>query len=256
MSVARGVKSALAALGAVPLLSALVFLGLNACCAPRAEANPGIADMEDVEELPSVELLLERYVDAVGGRDAVLGLRDRVAEMRCVTDLAWDPPRHEVDTLTVYGRSSGEYLVVTRTQRGVITEGFDGDEEWKIGTDGSVVHDSMGPRDRWMTDPQFPLRMREYFPEMEVVGVDVRGGDWVCLVDIDGDESHRLGFDLDTGLLTWLGYHRELRDYREVDGVLTPMCVVIGRKGGSSTLTVDTIRHNTGIDSTVFSLAR
>jgi hypothetical protein len=100
-----------------------------------ATANPGPADAGEFAELPSIESLLERYVEAVGGREAILALRTRVALMHIVTDLEWDPPIYEVDTLSVYGTSSGEFLVVTRTPRGVMMEGCDGDEEWKVPLD-------------------------------------------------------------------------------------------------------------------------
>jgi hypothetical protein len=91
---------------------------------------------------------------------------------------------------------------------------------------------------------------------MEVVGLDVWGGDMVFVVETDGEELHRLGFDVDTGLLSRLGFHRELRDYEEVDGVLMPHCVVYGRKGGSSTFILDSVVHNTAIDRSLFSLAK
>jgi len=238
------------------LLAVLVAL-LLALLPAAALANPGIADADEARELPSLDSILKRYVEAVGGREVILELRTRVASMHIVTDLKWDPPVYEVDTLSVYGTSSGEFLVVTRTARGVMLEGCDGNEEWKIDLDGTVFNfHAKGARDRWMTDPQFPLKMRQYFPDAEVLGVEVWGGDRVYVVDIDGDESHRLGFDVDTGLLSRLGYNRELRDYREVDGVMMPHRVVYSRKGGSSTFVLDSIAHNAPIDRTLFSLAK
>jgi hypothetical protein len=222
-----------------------------------ASANPGVADTGEFDELPSVESLLQRYVEAVGGREAILALRTRVASMHIVTDLSWDPPIYEVDTLSVYGTSSGEFLVITRTPRGVMLEGCDGDEEWKIDLAGTVFNFvAADARDRWMTDPQFPLKMRHYFPHMAVVGLDVWGGDRVFVVETDGEELHRLGFDVDTGLLTRLGYNRELHDYEVVDGVTMPHRVVYSRKGGSSTFVVDSVVHNTTIDRNLFSLAK
>lgn len=222
-----------------------------------ARANPGLTDPDDIHELSSIESLLTWYVAAVGGREAILELGTRVASMRVVTDLERDPPVYEVDTLSVYGTSSGKFLVVTRTQRGTMLEGCNGDEEWKVDRDGAVFNfHAGGARDRWMTDPQFPLKLRAYFPDMEVVGVDLWGGDWIYVVDIDGDESHRLGFDVETGLLTRMGYNRRLRDYREVGGVLMPMRVACSRKGGSSTFFVDAVEHNVSIDPTLFSLAK
>jgi len=237
---------------------ALVLLVAVLALLPAAAlANPGIAEADEFDELPSIELLLKRYVEAAGGREAILALRTRVASMHIVTDLEWDPPIYEVDTLSVYGTSSGEFLVITRTPRGMMMEGCDGDEEWKIDLNGTVFNFvAADARDRWMTDPQFPLKMRHYFPHMEIVGMDIWDGDAVFVVETDGEELHRLGFDVDTGLLTRLGFHRELRDYEEVDGVLMPHRVVYGRKGGSSTFVLDSVVHNVAIDRNLFSLAK
>ena len=235
----------------------MLLVALSALLPAAALANPGIADAEEFDELPSVESVLKSYVEAVGGREAILALRTRVALMHIVTDLRRDPPVYEVDTLSVYGTSSGEFLVITRTPEGVMIEGCDGDEEWKIDLAGTVFNfHAKDARDRWMTDPQFPLKLRYYFPHMEVVGVDVWGSDTVFVVETDGEELHRLGFDVDTGLLSRLGYNRELRDYEKVDGVLMPMRVAYSRKGGSSTFVIDSVVHNTAIDRSLFSLAK
>jgi len=235
----------------------LLLVALLALLPAAALANPGVWDSDDAGELPSIESLLNRYVEAAGGREAILALRTRVASMHIVTDLEWDPPIYEVDTLSVYGTSSGKFLVVTRTPAGVMLEGCDGDEGWKIDLAGAVFNFvAADARDRWMTDPQFPLKMRHYFPHMEVVGQEVWGGDAVFVVETDGEELHRLGFDVDTGLLSRLGYNRELSHYEEVDEVLMPHRVVYSRKGGSSTFIVDSVVHNATIDRNIFSLAK
>jgi hypothetical protein len=222
-----------------------------------ASANPGVAEPGEFEDLPPLELVLARYIDALGGEEAIRNLDTRVSSMRIVTDLKWDPPVYEVDSLSVHGNASGEFLVVTRTSDGVMLEGCDGDEEWKIDFEGKVFDfHAKNARDRWMTDPQFPLKLPQYFPDMEVVGLDFREGDWLYIVDVDGDESHRVGFDVETGLLRWFGYHREFRDYEEVDGVMMPRRVIYERKGGSSTFIVDAMAHNVDIDETLFSLPK
>jgi hypothetical protein len=240
-----------------------VTLFLTGCSGPSAAAGSVAADQLTAEKtvtsgLPSLEGVIARYVRAVGGAEAVAGLRTRAAEMRCVTDLpSRTPPVYEVDSLSVHSVSSGEFLIVHSTERGVMMEGFDGDERWKMDFDGSVLsYHAYGDRDRWMTDPQFPIRLTFYFPDMRLLGVDYWDGGPLYIVDIDGDESHRLGFDVGTGLLVRLGYHREFKDYREVDGVLIPHEVVYGRKGGSSTFFIDSIQHNVPVDRAMFSMAK
>ena len=239
-------------------MRALVFIGAAlACLSLLAIASPAGAEPVQESELPTADELVERYIDAVGGRDAIERLRTRVAELRLVTDLEWDRHIYEVDTLSVYGRSSGEYLVVTKTPDGVIIEGFDGDEDWKIDPDGLVRSDNPRVlRDTWMTDPQFPLKLKSMYPTMRSTGIEKWNEDTVYVVDVGDGESHRLGFDPETGLLIRLGYHIWLQDYREVDGVLMPHRVIHGRKGGSSTFEFGSVAHNEKLDRTIFSLAK
>ena len=245
----------------------MVLALLAVGCGVQACANPGIEGAGELNEMPSAESIVKRYVEAVGGREALLNLGTRVADVRVVTHLEWDHPDnhvtiHEVDTLSVYGTSSGEFLIVTRGQDGTTLEGSDGGEQWRIDPN-NVVSDveSSGTHHRWMTDPQFPLKLLHYFPDMKVLGTDVWGTDFggrdrIFVVETDGDESHRLGFDVETGLLTRMGYNCEIRDYRGVDGVLMPMQVAFSRKGGNSTYFLESVEHNVKMDPTMFSLAK
>ena len=102
--------------------------------------------------------------------------------------------------------------------------------------------------------PSIELLLQSYVEA--VGGREAWGGDMVFLVETDGEELHRLGFDVETGLLTRLGFHRELCGYEEVDEVLMPHRVVYSRKGGASTFIVDSVVHNTAIDRNIFSLAK
>lgn len=249
---------------ALVVLPTGLTLSLTGCSGPvvadggSAAANPVTTDGMDTSNLPSLEQVIARYVRAVGGAEAVAGLRTRAAEMRCVTDLpSRTPPVHEVDSLSVRSVSSGEFVIVYSTDRGVELEGFDGDSHWRIDTDGDVsIKHTYNAWHRWMTDPQFPIKLTFYFPDMRLLGVDYWDGEPLYIVEIDDDESHRLGFDVGTGLLVRSGYHHELRDYREVDGVLIPHEVVYGRKGGSSTFFIDSIEHNVPVDRAIFSMAK
>ncbi|UCF18264.1 MAG: hypothetical protein JSU87_09885 [Gemmatimonadota bacterium] len=205
------------------------------------------------DRLPTLDEVLERYVEAVGGREALERLTTRAIVGRLVTDLpTWEPPVHESDALRILGKVPGKYLLMWESARGASREGLDGETCWKL--DGAEVEldARYDPGYAWIADPQNALRMRDYFPEMRVVDTRTLGGRPVHRVDIDDHESHALYFDAETGLLARLGIFTELGDYREVDGVLVPFRMAISRKGGSSTFIFDKIEHNVAIDDAEF----
>ena len=116
------------------------------------------------------------------------------------------------------------------------------------------VHDGLDVRFAWLIDPQSALRTREYFPGMKLRGSARLGDRLTYVVDIDDDRLHALYFDAESGLLVRLGYNRELRDYRDVDGVVVPFRVAQSRKGGSSTYVFDRIEHNVAVDDSLFAM--
>jgi len=204
------------------------------------------------DTLPTLEAILDRHIEAVGGRDAIERLTTRVLKGRLVTDLPTrQPPVHESNGFWLYG-APGKYLYIQPSAFGTRREGFDGDVCWSwAGRDISLEH-HYDRRFAWLVDPQNAIRMQEYFPDMKVVGERTLEGRTVYRVDIDDDESHALYFDAETGLLTWLGFNRELRDYREVDGVRVPTEMALSRKGGSSTYVFENIEHNVAIADAKF----
>lgn len=217
---------------------------------------PPATTLED--DAPKLGEILARYVDAVGGADAIAGIESWVVQARVVTDLpTWDPPVFEVETLTVYSEAAGRYLIVHQTPRGTVLEGCDGATTWKRDVDGKAFDvGAVGGRDAWLIDPRFPLRLREHFPDMAYLGTATLAGRFVHVVDIDDDHSHRLYFDAETGLLARLGYNQTIFRYGEVDGVKVPFEVEHSRKGGSSTFVFDSVIHNVPIDERLFSPPR
>jgi hypothetical protein len=152
----------------------------------------------------------------------------------------------------MYAKTSGKYLVVQQSAFGTRREGYDGEICWSRAGAEVALDAHYDRRFAWLLDPQNALRMREYFPDMTVSGAATLEGRLMYRVDIDDDPSHTLHFDAETGLLVRLGIHRELHDYREVDGVLIPFRMAMSRKGGSSTYIFDEIEHNVPVDDDRF----
>ncbi len=212
-----------------------------------------ITEDDKQEGLPALQEVLDRYVEAVGGGDAIAKLTTRVMTGKLVTDLPTrQPPVHESNGFTIYAKVPGKFLYVQQSAAATHRDGFDGETCWRQAGAEISLDARYDRRFAWFIDPQNALRMWEYFPEMRVVGERTLEGRLAYRVDIDDDESHGLYFDAETGLLLRLGYNRELSDYREVAGVLVPFSMAISRKGGSSTYVFERIEHNVPIDDARF----
>lgn len=248
-----GVVLVLAGSVGIPASTSLSPVGsaLAAGCPRAGHPPPEPVPPGDGQDLAGV---LERYVAACGGRDAIGRVESRVVVARVVTDLpSRQPPVFEVDSLTVYSKGPDRYLTLHRTTRGTVAEGFDGFRNWKRDVDGKAFDvDASSGRDAWLTDPRFAVRLENYFPEMSYLGVALLEGRPYHVVDTDGDHSHRLYFDPDTGLLVRLGYNTKILRYGETDGLLVPREVEHSRKGGSSTYILDSVVHNATIDERLF----
>ncbi|MGD2218183.1 MAG: hypothetical protein PVJ64_15605 [Gemmatimonadales bacterium] len=218
-----------------------------------AVGTTGLGWQARQDTLPTLEEVLQRHIDAVGGRQAIERLTTRVMTGRLVTDLpSREPPVYESNGFVIYGKVPGKYLYVQQSVRGPHRDGCDGRECWRS-AGGEVELDAhYDPRFAWFIDPQNATRIWDYFPDMRMRGAATLEGRLMYLVDIDDDVSHALYFDAESGLLVRLGYNRKIGDYREVDGVLVPFSMSVSRKGGSSTYIIEEIEHNVPIDDGEF----
>ncbi len=136
------------------------------CLAITATA-PGWEAKQDT--LPTLEEVLERYVEAVGGREAIEKLTTRVITGRLVTDLpSRQPPVYESVSFVIYAKAPGKYLVeYALSDSNTHRDGYDGQTCWKRPASGEVELDARYDRRfAWLIDPRNALRMRDYFPEM------------------------------------------------------------------------------------------
>ena len=201
--------------GSLALLLAGVF-----SLAPAARGGDG--------RLPDAETVLQPSIDAMGGRDAILLLASRPYRGRRVDDLAFrDPPVTET-LLEAWATAEGEILV---------KETAPGEEP--------ILRDLTGSLDKlgWLLHPQGPLLTGAYFPGLEVKGREQRQGRWVTVLESPGLDptSWSLAFDVGTGLLSHVGFHWDLQDYRPEGNVNFPHRIVTRRKGGSSTYVFEEI---------------
>lgn len=205
------------------------------------------------EDLPSVEDILQRYIDVIGGREAIEKLSSRICIGKETTDLtSRQQPIYESHYFEAYAATSGKMYKEVWTDAEIYRVGFDGETGWVRDKCGVEPKDYVGhDRLAWVLNPHNALVIEEYFPNLTVTGTTQARGMTVYV--LESPEFHRpLFFDKATGLLIGFGHNWEIHDYREVDGVLFPHKILESRKGGSTVIEFSEVRHNEEINDSLF----
>ncbi len=205
------------------------------------------------EALSTLDHILERYIQALGGRAAIGKLRTRTCTGRFVDALSWTDPPVQTHPLKALAKIPDKWVTTIQVSKGIEQNGFDGRTGWKVNPDRIERDDRMSRS--WLgylLNPQGALYIRDYFPGMTLLAEDTLRGRAVNVVN--NRAQNLLYFDVESGLLTQIGSSWELQDYREVDGVKFPFRVATSRKGGESYFAFDRIEHNVSIDDEQFAI--
>jgi predicted O-methyltransferase YrrM len=209
------------------------------------------------EALPALPHVIDKYVDALGGRDALEKLVTRYCWGTLVHDLHWRDPPLETVPVEIYTKTPKKWVLIKHTSEGVHRDGSDGTVGWRQGAD-SIERDDYLTRSKlgWLLNPQNALRIHEFYPGTKLMRKELFHGREVFVAEpASVDRAHgALYFDTKSGMLHQIGYYWTLHDYREVDGVKVPHRIRMSRKGGSSTYTFDEIVHNIPVDDVQFAM--
>ncbi|UCE18006.1 MAG: class I SAM-dependent methyltransferase [Gemmatimonadota bacterium] len=210
---------------------------------------------DSLNTLPSVEQILERYIQAIGGREAIERLTSRVCTGKLIHDIPWRKPPYEEVPFEAYARTPDKSLYIEHRSDGIYKEVFNGKIGWTQDADSITIEESpKRSKLEFLMDSQGALHIENYFPGLTVAGKDTLYGREVYAVEPEGLKKahYSCNFDVKTGMLIYIGYYWELLDYREVDGVKCPFRIAMSRKSGSSTYVFDEVKHNTSIDESLF----
>jgi hypothetical protein len=205
---------------------------------------------------PTAREILDRYVDALGGRDAIERLSSRVCIGKETTDLtSREQPMYESFYLEANTRVPMDYRLQESCGQGGHLEGFDGKVGWVKDKCGVRTETEVGSgRLAFLLNPRGPLHIDEYFPLLSYDGTaEVNGVQAFVLKPDSLKPAHNtLYFDTESGLLIRIGYFWTIEDYREVDGVLFPHRISTSRKGGSTVYKFETVMHNVAMRDSLF----
>jgi hypothetical protein len=226
-----------------------------------AGGAPGEAKAADA--LPTVDQVLDKYVQAMGGRAAVEKLKSRVMKGSQVT-----PDGTTIPVETYQVAPDKVVSILTTPKQGVMMSGYNGHVGWVKNQRGQ--HELSGAQLAEMkrsADFYGDLKLKEIFPGLEVVDREKVGDRdaYVLASQASPTRIEKLYFDAQTGLLLRIQTitqtmlfpipeQIDFEDYRDVDGVKIPFTIrqstVDARNGWTRKYTE--IKQNVPVDDAKF----
>jgi predicted O-methyltransferase YrrM len=209
------------------------------------------------ESPPTLETVLRKYIQALGGKEAIEKIRSRRLGGELIHDFPGQNPPKTVLPAEIIAAEPDKWRLILKTSAGVQQMGFSGERGFTQDAD-RILIDNRQARSRlaYLFNPQGPVHLQDYFFELSLQGKVVSEGREEFAVkaqDFAGNPA-TLHFDVQSGLLVRLGENISVQDYRRTEGVLHPALIVIGRRGGTSTYRFDEIGINAAFEDARFAV--
>jgi photosynthetic reaction center cytochrome c subunit len=209
---------------------------------------------------PTADEILEKYVTALGGSDAIHKTTSRSMTGKILAAGNESP----IEVLT---KAPNKRVTISKMGNGESFTAFDGTAGWMAST-GRPVHDMSASESASAgLDAEFylALRIKELFPQVrrgrpeQVNGVECN----VLTGSGGGRPLTRFYFDSQSGLLVRMVRYSDTpvgrmpvqidyADYKDVDGVKIPLRWTLSRPGGRFTIQIADVKVNTPIDDAKF----
>jgi hypothetical protein len=237
-------------------IAVLTLLASVSALAQSAEKKPDAA-------MPTTDQILDKYVQALGGKAAIEKHTSRVT--KGVMEI---PTFGLSGTMETYEKAPNKsLLIITIGGFGEIKEGFDGTMAW-------ADHPQTGLRDKTggeLADTKLeadfyrPLRLKALYPKMMVKGKEKVGEREAYVIEATpaAGSTEKWYFDTQTGLLIRSDAEREtpegkmafethFEDYKEVDGIKAPFTLRISNPAVSIVAKLQEVKHNVEIEDAKF----
>jgi len=209
--------------------------------------------------LPTPDQVLDKYLAAVGGAEAVSKIKTRVQKGKIDAFGTQSP-------VEVYSEAPEKRVSITHLPPGESVTAFNGEAGWLSRPNG--FHRMTGAETeaaRLDAQLHFPVQLRELYKEFHVLPGEDIGGRPTILVSAkaSGKPDLRLYFDQENGLLlrqiryaeTPLGRNPtqiDYGDFRVAGGVKIPYKWTLMRPGGSFTIQIEQVQQNVPVDEKLF----
>ena len=231
------------------------ILANNSAAMPRHEHH----EISAQESLPTADQVLDKYLAAIGGAEALHKIKSRVQKGTVDTGAEKYP-------IEIYSESPEKRLSISHASFGESVTAFNGQTGW-LTTPRGVHPMNASERQSARIDAQiyFPARIRELYQKFKVLPGETIDGRATFLVTANGTSTPplRLFFDQQSGLLLRLVRYTETplgrnpaqvdyADYRDAGGLKIPYQWTLTRTNGSFTIRIAAVQQNVPIDEKLF----
>jgi photosynthetic reaction center cytochrome c subunit len=236
-------------------------VGTPILSAENAPAPQTHADQEGTAApaLPSAQTILDKYLAAVGGADAVQKARTRVQTGNIeVSDKKFP--------IEVYSEAPNKRISTSHMGANASVTAYNGETGW-LSTPNGVRQMSPAEQQAASIDAQlyFPEWLPKAYQEFKVTPGEAIDGKATYLVSATGTDELPLDlyFDQQSGLLLRLVRYAETplgrnptqidyADFRAVDGLKIPYRWTLARPNGRFTIQIDGVKQNVPLDEKLF----
>ncbi len=227
---------------------------------PKPESGERKGSGEEKTAFPAADQLLDKYLVAVGGAEALRKITSRVQKG---TLIAFGGQHFPVD---VYSKAPDKRFSVMHLLGGDSVTAFDGKRGW-LSVPGHVHMMSAAENDAARIDAALylPAHLKTLYQKFSVdAGEKIDGRDTYLVVGHhEGQPPLRLYLDKESGLLLRLVRYGETplgrnptqidySDYREANGVKVPFRWTLARPGNRFTIQVEQLLQNVPVDDAKF----
>lgn len=231
---------------------------------PKVEAKPEAAKPDDsAAPLPTSEQILDKYVEALGGKAAIEKITSREAKGNFEV-----PAFGASGSVQMVSKAPSKAAVVIDVPGfGVIQQVYDGKTGWDNMPQMGLREISGSELETKKLDADFyrPLHLKELYPTITVKGkqkVEEKDA-WLVEAKPASGTAEKWYFDVQTGLLVRQDAQREsaqgsaeiqvsFKDYRDIDGMKVPFELKQVLPGMEITIKLDSVKHNVEVDEARF----
>lgn len=226
---------------------------------PAAQAKPA----EQMTAMPTADQIIEKYVQAIGGKAAIEKVTSRVTKGTIEI-----PAMGANGTTESYAKAPNKFVnVADISGLGAFQQGYTGTVAWSQDPfsglrDLTGAELSMVKRE---AELHGDLKIKEHYPKLVVKGKEKVGEREAYVLEGTTAEGsiEKLYFDTQTGLILRKDSEVDspmgkvptefyLEDYREVDGLKMPFTIRQSNPNVTFTIKITDVKHNVAIDDAKF----